>query len=272
MPPFSNWWLFLIPKLNVILDIRDGWSIAMKTGYGGTSNPQPIKSFIAKKIETYVIKRSPLTITCTPGLQKYLTEISPENILLITNGYSQSDQEIVDELLEYDLSDKEWRKCGKRVAVCVGQFSEYGQEKVKKIIAKLDQLYPAQKIKIKLIGSDVDKNKWLNFWLLDNNYFNITVEIFSRMSRKEMYKTILQSDVGLTVIRDPNYEFGTKIFDYILCKTPVLNYFDEENSFTDFFKSYFSVGIDSNRGDEFNRNYLIENNRKRIIGVLLDDC
>ena len=40
MPPFRNWIFFLIPYINLILDIRDGWSIAMKTGYGNTVKPK----------------------------------------------------------------------------------------------------------------------------------------------------------------------------------------------------------------------------------------
>ena len=39
MPPFRAWSLCLLPGVNTILDIRDGWSIAIGTGYGGTSTP-----------------------------------------------------------------------------------------------------------------------------------------------------------------------------------------------------------------------------------------
>lgn len=68
MPPFRNWLLFFMPRINIILDIRDGWSIAMKTGYGDTSDRSKIKAFIAQRIERFAIRRSDMTITCTPGL------------------------------------------------------------------------------------------------------------------------------------------------------------------------------------------------------------
>src|SRR3546814_16511684 len=34
MPPSRNWWLFFIPGLRIILDIRNGWSLSMPIGYG----------------------------------------------------------------------------------------------------------------------------------------------------------------------------------------------------------------------------------------------
>src|SRR5690554_5920017 len=100
MPAFRRWWLFLVPGVRVILDIRDGWSIAMSSGYGGIAQVKPVKAFIARIIERLAIKRSLFTITCTPGLRYYLEKISGRDIVLITNGVeSRTLENICDDII-----------------------------------------------------------------------------------------------------------------------------------------------------------------------------
>ena len=247
MPPFRNWFLFLLPGRNIILDIRDGWSIAMKSGYGGTCNPSFIKSFIAKIIEIFAMYRSAIAITCTNGLQKYLTEITNKNILLITNGYNQKSLQIVNKLkstyFKRDLDD---------IAICVGKFSEYGTEKVKIIINKISE--KNKNTTIKLVGSDIKSNSWIQEWIIKQHITNIKIELLPRMNKTDMYKEILQATYGLAVIRDPSYDFGTKVFDYILCEIPIFDYFDSDNNF----KIFFINQLNSAKIYDFNTSFLRE--------------
>lgn len=201
MPQFRNWWLFLLPAVNVILDIRDGWSIAMKSGYGGNVKPNRLKAFIASRIEKFAIKRAGLTITCTPGLQQYLERISGKEVVLILNSYSKNDENLVSRLQKEVKKEKNKNQI---VAICVGQFSEYGNDKVKVVLRKLSESYPEKKVLLKLVGSDYEKNKWIEDYLAQENIENVRLDILRRMGRREMYIQILHSDIGVTVIRDPD--------------------------------------------------------------------
>lgn len=267
MPPFTNWWLFLLSGIRIVLDIRDGWSIAIKTGYGGTVKPDSIKALIAFYIERFAIRNSSIIITCTTGLKKYLEKISDKQVLLITNGYSCSDKKLVLSLQEKvasnDVDDNTV------VGVCTGQFSEYGRRHVKKILEKLSAEFSDKTFYLKVIGSDIEKNLWVYNWLNESRLHNVAIKFLPRMSRYDMYKEIILSHIGIVVIRDPDYDFGTKVFDYILCKKPVFDYFDERNEFTEFFKKYLSKNQFQNNMNSYNFDRLenINKFKNNLIGL-----
>jgi len=265
MPPFRNWILFLLPHINIVLDIRDGWSIAMKSGYGGTAKPSKIKYFIARYVEKIAIKRSCLTITCTLGLQDYLNGLSNEDMLLITNGYGKKNYEIIKNLKNESFPI---RDDNIDTAVCAGQFSEYGEDKVKNILHKISSNDLNKKTIIKLIGTNKQRNSWINGWLEENNIKNIEIVILPRMNHTEMYKVILNATYGIAVIRDPDYDFGTKVFDYILCGIPIFDYFDEPNKFTDYFKSFLTSFIKGPLAKSFLRESLINEKRNKLLGCM----
>lgn len=59
MPPFKPYeFLGLCRKSKVILDLRDGWSIAQQSGYGGNVAKKPIKALLTRVIERYMIRCS----------------------------------------------------------------------------------------------------------------------------------------------------------------------------------------------------------------------
>jgi hypothetical protein len=234
MPQFRNWWLFLLPRLSIILDIRDGWSIAMKTGYGGNVKPSYIKAWVVSKVERFAIRTASLAITCTPSLQRYLSHVASKNVLLILNSYSDVDQRVVQSLKKQMFLKKEANP-NSIVAVCVGQFSEYGRDKAEKLLKKLSHNYQERNVILKLIGAGEDENHWIHEFIVNESLLNLSYVQLPRMGRKKMYREILDSDIGVTIIRDPDYDFGTKVFDYILCGKPIFNYFENENNFVDFF-------------------------------------
>ena len=270
MPPFSNWWLFLLPFIKIILDVRDGWSIAMKTGYGGMARPNKLKAFIGQLIERQALKLAYRRITCTPGLVGYLQQLSNVNLTYIPNGISRVDYDVVSKIKKKivhknDIKENEFILC------CAGQFSEYGKEKVINILDKLYEEANRTKysIVIQLIGSSMDRNDWIKCYLLNKNYNNITIQILPRMEKMEMYEVILKADMCLTVVRDPDYEFGTKVFDYILCGKYIFNYFDNENNFLLEFDHVMSSSLTRNSLEGVNtselRRDLIINSKSREI-------
>jgi glycosyltransferase involved in cell wall biosynthesis len=256
MPPFRNFWFFFIPGVKIILDIRDGWSIAQKSGYGGNVKRKPFKSKMSRVIERFIIQRSYLSITCTPGLQEYLSKVSDRKLLLIPNGVNDEDLELIDSLKDLKIELKDSRQL---VFCCAGQFSEYGKDKVRVLLQVIADRYQGKKLIIQLIGSNQKANSWVaeHFNMLTSG--NGKVEILPRMGKKELFSTMLKADYGLTILRDPSYEWGTKIYDYIALGLPVVNYFDRPNGFTDYFDACLDVSFNNNvKAPEIRRSVLIK--------------
>lgn len=255
MPPFRNFEFFLNPRTKVILDIRDGWSIAQATGYGGTVKRKPFKAMVTRLVEKILIRRSCLTITCTNGLQKHLEKVSGRKVYLIPNGLLDEDFEFAKKL---KMQKKE--KVGDElVFCCAGQFSEYGSDKVKNLCQTIISRYPDKKIKLQLIGSSKEKNIWLDDFLIEQSSGRAYLEILPRKNRKELYEEMAKADYGITILRDPSYEFGTKVYDYIALGLPVVNYFREPNSFTNYFDACLDVPFNNEAVvPEIRRSKLIE--------------
>jgi len=270
MPPFSNWWLFFLPLIKIVLDVRDGWSIAMDTGYGGLARPNKSKAFIGRLIERLALKRAYKRITCTPGLVNYLQDLSNVNLTYIPNGISYADYELVSKIKKKVVHNSDTER-NDFVLCCAGQFAEYGKDKVTNILDKLHLEANVSKcsVVIQLIGSSVNSNGWIEGYLLTKGYYNITVHILPRMEKLQMYELILKADMCLTIVRDPSYEFGTKVFDYILCDKYIFNYFDSENNFLLEFKDVMSSSLTRNQLKDVNttelRRDLIVNSKSREI-------
>lgn len=89
--------------------------------------------------------------------------------------------------------------------------------------------------------------------------------ILPRMDERALFKQMLSADYGLTIIRDPLYELGTKVYDYIALGLPVVNYFDEPNNFTDYFDACLDVPFGRNsKIPEIRRSVLIEKGLKNV--------
>lgn len=261
-PPFEYSIIFAIPFLKKIIDYRDGWSIAIKDGYGGLVKPNIVKSLIAKYIELFCIKNSVLTITCTPGLHKYLSSICSNKtpILLIPNGISQSRYDLIKSISENSVE----KKSTVLKFYCAGKFSEYGVKRAKNIINLIRERYPLNKIEINLIGSDYCSNKWIEDLVDDNFKFNF----FNRMNKNELYTELNKADIFLTVVRDEQYELGTKVYEYIAFGKPVFNYFSEVNQFVEYFDGAFDVNnVNDFLEKEIVRENLININRKSLLDI-----
>lgn len=244
MPPFSNWWLFILPFLKVILDVRDGWSIAMYTGYGGMVKPNKLKASIGRVVERFALNSAYRRITCTPSLVNYFSDLSNTDLTYIPNGISNVDYQLVSNIKTRVASEENLDE-DTFVLCCAGQFSEYGEDKIINILDKLhnEAKRTGKSILIRLIGASIERNSWIEGYLVNKNYNAITIQILPRMEKVDMYKVILKADMCLAVVRDPDYEFGTKVFDYILCGKYIFNYFESENNFLSEFKDVMSSNL-----------------------------
>ena len=256
MPPFRGWWLFFLPGIRIIIDFRDGWSIAMRSGYGGTSRPKVFAAVLARAIEQFAVWRSTLLIVCTPGLQRYhTTKVSRNKIAFIPNGYSQSDADfIINSSPVRPLDNQNTRQ---RIFVCAGKFTEYGKKNVQDILDIIEKRYANYFCKI-YIYSRSPKIEIEN--LRDLNIAkNLSIEVMGFIDRMDLLLKIKGADYGIVIIRDANYEFGTKIFDYILCGTPIVSSgaWGEVNSY---FRFAFDTDYDpiQLKVDNFSRDLAIE--------------
>jgi|TARA_Y100000780_G_C13673681_1_gene413379 flavodoxin len=256
MPPFRKFWLFFIPGLNIVLDIRDGWSIAQETGYGDIKRKKTFKAKMSRLIEKFAIRRSFLAITCTPGLQQYLSRVSGRELILIPNGINDDDLDLINQVKSHK---KKYKDSDQVVFCCAGQFSEYGQDKVKKLLRIIASRYQYKKLVILLIGSNEDSNSWVEEFFSQLTSGNGEVKIIPRMHKKELYITMLSADYGLSIVRNPDYELGTKVYDYIALGLPIVNYFDEPNNFTNYFDACLDVSFNKcAKTPEIRRSILIK--------------
>lgn len=267
MPPFRNWSICFLPRVNVILDIRDGWSIAMRSGYGGTSKATPFKAGLARMVEQIAISASALTITCTPGLATYhSTKWARGKIVLVPNGFPDRDFPIVQELIQQSEMNK--RSENDKRFICAGKFSEYGPEKVKEIISHISKTNQGKMCTISVYGNSKEQNEWVNFFIEDNNIDNVIFINEDSLDRLSILKNIIDSDYGITILRDYKYDLGTKIFDYIACGKKVLTYPFTLNSFTEYFKSDLHGGLETEFRATYLRSRMIEKKREYILGSL----
>lgn len=236
-PPFRFWMIFLLPFINIILDIRDGWSIAIKSGYGGTVKPNKLKYFLVTIIENIMLRKSLLVITCTIGLKDYLSMKYNKKVMLITNGISKNNFDLISKL---DISPN----IDNKIFTCAGQFSEYGVDKVKLILDIISQRYHDSHCIIKVVGANESKNSWIADYLV--KYKNMSYVYVDRVNKEELYFILKTSNYALTIIRDPDYDYGTKIFEYLACDLKVINYFYEKNNFTEYFDGAFDLNFSDN--------------------------
>lgn len=237
MPPFRGWWLCLLPKVKLILDWRDGWSIAIRSGYGGLRKKRYLKAFFAEIIEFLSLMMSEKVITCTPGLYTYHTKgikkIFKHKVFLLLNGHMVN-------VIDSNFKKGEFISSKKLIkVVCAGKFSEYGRDKARFIIEKLRSRYNQNHIQLDLIGSEVIGNKWIVDSYSQCN--NFSVDIFPAMIKSEIFSSLPSYDLGVALIRDPDYDLGTKVFEYVAFGLPIFDYFETQNSFKLFFKGCFDT-------------------------------
>jgi hypothetical protein len=267
MPPFRFWFLLALPGIKVTLDIRDGWSIAMKSGYGQSANEKPVKAIFASMFEFYGLCMCSKMIVCTPGLLEYYKKKFPrfltKKIILIANGYQSESNTIANKCNRMLLSTN---KSEKLLCVCAGKFGEYGRKNAEMAIYAILRRYKYRDIHLAIIGADPSCNAWVNDFVKKLNR-SVCVSLEPRLSLEELHMRIDQAHLGIALVRDPEYELGTKAYDYIAHGIPILNYFDKENNFTRYFYNFLDTSY-SNNGlrHVFSRQYQVE----RHAGLLLD--
>ena len=218
----------LLYNRRIILDFRDPLSQNVLTGYGGTVKPRLIKGFILQYIEKLSYFCSWKTWVCTPGMENYFRTIfrSKNKLTLVTNGYTYTKDEI------RSLTKTSTEKFTVKTYICIGKFASYGFNKAKQIINKIILENKNVNFQIILVGGDEADV------LLKNEYPDTNIQIFPRLSEIESLALATRCDYGLTLTRNEDFEFGTKIFDYVGLGLTPYGIFDPTKNFYQFFKPY----------------------------------
>ena len=235
--------LFL--KKPYILEIRDGWSVAILTGYGGTTTKKFFKGQLVRFLE-YLLKRKSIAVVgVTPGLCHYL---GGENLLFLPNGSNIGEKK---GKRSVDLSKDSLK------IICLGKFGNYGLNNVHQSLATLSARYHAKMLFLDVYSLDRQE---LEGVILPNN---VSITLKAPVNQSEVSGVLAKYDIGVAIIRDQNYDFGTKIFDYIQSGLPVLDYFEEDGDI----KRYFAGGFDTDFGSfesNLSREKLIEKHNAKV--------
>ena len=231
--------MLAVPGIRIVLDWRDGWSVSMYSGYGGTVPPSKFKAIIAKTIECSATFLARGVVVCTPGLLEYHECIMPKflskKIRMIPNGHELTPSSLFSEKNKICFNDR-------LTATCIGKFSEYGVERSLYALKVISERYSRSHVFIRLIGSDPIANSKIVG--VASVFKNLSIEICPRQNRDSVTESLKASHIAIAIIRDDEYELGTKVFDYVAMGVPILDVFDKKSKFRQYFSGCFDTDYD----------------------------
>lgn len=226
------WHLFFVSLIcflkrhKLFVDFRDPWSLNVK------KEPRGLKKLIrwtmAICIEKFVYSVTEKFIVCTPGMFKLYGRVFGDDtkLLLALNGH---------EIGKNVLSSLE-KKIVPYKIVCLGKFLSYGERYLtayKQLCKQLKKL----NVDYHMFFIGADEATCIN---LSND---ARVHILPRMTYGEVINFVLDAQMAILSIRDEDFDFGTKVFDYIALGIPMYDWFDHNKSFYNFFKAYMTTDL-----------------------------
>jgi len=227
-----------ISRKQFICDFRDPWSFNIRRGYG---NPHPkinpVKPLIAEWIEKLIYKFCYRFWVCTPGMYQLYADLfrNDAKLDLIPNGYDFEPESIGN----FEASNNLAPDTKKLHLVCLGKFAEENSTTARKALTQLKEFYVengSNSLVIDFIGTPVSPTGEL---LRELELEKISV-FHRKMSYLEAIKIAAKADMGLCVVRDEEFELGTKAFDYIGLGLPIYNCFQNDSNFSKFFSDFLS--------------------------------
>ena len=257
MPPFRNLWMAALPGVRAVFDWRDGWSIGLRNGFGGTENPRRILALVAKTIELSAIVFASKIITCTPGLHAYHIRGLPDRlrkkIILAPNGHQI-------EINADCFQERSLSQLPALTLICAGKFGEYGIDQVRRTLTILRERYSRQNIVLRVVGSNRRGQDEINDLAKS---LDIDIQWEGRKPYEKLLHDIRSADMAVSVLRDERYDFGTKIFDYVALGVPVLDAFTDRN-----LREYFSGCFDTDYDPRIARKKASDFRRVNISDVM----
>jgi len=218
-------------KTPLVTEIRDLWPeslIEMKKIY----KFHPIV-IVASLFARYLYKKSKVLVGVTKGITRRLRNLK-ENVIWIPNGIDP-DMEI-NFGVDISMDNRVFK------IIYTGLIG-YMQE-LEKVVEAFKLLRNRDDIQLLIVGSGSKKQVIKD--LIDKFGLEKQVKLLGEKSREEVIKLIQSSHVGLVTLKNIKLfrdAFPSKVFDYILCKKPILSTVGGE--LEEFIKEY-GIGIVAN--------------------------
>ncbi len=87
-----------------------------------------------------------------------------------------------------------------------------------------------------MVGAELYGNS-----LLKKDFPQVKIDIIPRVTSQEALLLVAKSHFGIVLIRNEDFDFGTKIFEYIGLGITPFGIFDKNRSFYNFFKPYLNA-------------------------------
>lgn len=228
-PPFRGCWLIFFAN-RYILDIRDGWSLQQKNGYGGEKVASPLITYFTEKIEKLIGSRASVVSTVSPGLVAYWSAINPNTKLLI-NGLAREDLKYISSFVP-DTQPKVTSTTYN--IVCAGQLFRYGIDLAITLIHEISEQFREKHLNIICYG-DLEGNQDFQDRLPDN----VSIFMNPAIERNLLLRKIAEADGGLIMLRTPEIDISTKLFDYMGLKKPIYGRARDIQAIKNLFPDYF---------------------------------
>lgn len=207
----------------IVIDFRDPWSLNIE---------KKVIRFIARVFERISYFYCEHFIVCTPGMLERYENIFRDRgkLKLIMNGFDFSPG-------KYLRSRKKATSCTERF-ICLGKFFEYSEDKALKVISLLEKRgrTNGNKSELILVGDNVRNMR--NIMLQMRPLEHLVVHSVPRVEYHEALSLAAEATAAVIVIRNEDYDFGTKVFDYIGLGLPILDSFDHNKHFFQTFKEF----------------------------------
>lgn len=252
-----------IKRLELIVDFRDPWSINMRHGYGSLGiHTNSIKIIISELIERITYSVCTYFVVCTPGMfqQYYLLFKDSSKLLVVLNGYDLKREDL--ELEQISICKHNHLRL-----VCLGKFGEYSEKKALRLLDSLRSYIQEKKagsLSIEFVGGDIPLNRRI-VRLAGMEQFSI---FHGQKNYFDAMEIAAQADLGICIIRDEDFDFGTKVFDYIGLGIPIYDCFDPNSKFRAYFSDYVSKSRIGVLTDAMRQPYSRNNCFRPLVNIL----
>lgn len=263
--PFHPYLSFLFANLfrktDLIIDIRDPLFFNIRDSYGQqqTSKQSPrmlIKQIFSKGIESWMVKAAKQVIVCTPGLYKIYRETfsnAADKFVFLPNGHEVKEEELTGYCTNKELKE------GTRI-VCVGKFFSYGEANAIRTLKKIQSLMQERSIlnyRLDIYGEDP---RYLKIFIQKYPQFNF---IFAEppIPFEDVHSRLSSYDLAVLVLRNEDFDLGTKAYAYIASGLPIINTFKVGSNGFNFLKPYLldsDLSFSVNDLNNFNRSELVK--------------
>jgi hypothetical protein len=229
------WLACILTNKKVIYDFRDPWSVRIRDIYGSQIPKENPVVFIALKwaelIERLIYRHCDRFWVCTPGMYDLYTELFGDNekLDLVLNGYD------FDDVME--LGPKVGSPERLHI-VCLGKFACYGLEKASNVLEELKNRisqHGPKSLLIEFVGPDSETQRLVQRIGLEKNAI-----LYPKMSYLKAVHLAAKADMGLCILRNEEYELGTKAFDYIGLGLLIYDTFEDNSNARQFYEPFVS--------------------------------